>query len=86
MNDLYEQLVEDEEILWEGHPDKKAFILTSFFGSGFIFSVVWFVFTMILNKAAIESGLTLDKLKFPKIISISFLYFFVANSNMVLFI
>jgi hypothetical protein len=30
MNDLYEQLVEDEEILWEGHPDKKAFILTSF--------------------------------------------------------
>ena len=74
MNDLYEQLVEDEEILWEGHPDKKAFILTSFFGTGFIFSAIWFIFTVILSKAAIESGLTLDKIKFPKIISISFIF------------
>lgn len=73
MDDLHAQLMDDEKVLWEGHPDKKAFVLTHWFGSGLIFVIVWTLFTAAFVGTMFASGMTLDDMPFPKIIPIGFI-------------
>ena len=70
MDDLHAQLMDDEKVLWEGHPDKKAFVLTHWFGSGLMFVIVWTLFTAAFVGTMFASGMTLDDMPFPKIIPI----------------
>ena len=73
MDDLHAQLMDDEKVLWEGHPDKKAFVLTHCFGSGLVFAIVWTLFAAAFVGTSLACGMNLDELPFPKIVPIGFM-------------
>ena len=41
MDDLYVMLKNGEEVIWEGKPDKRAFVLESVFNPMAIFAFIW---------------------------------------------
>lgn len=43
MGDLYEMLKSDEEVKWEGKPDKRTFIFESVFNPFAGFALIWIV-------------------------------------------
>lgn len=62
MRDLYRQLKEDETILWEGRPNKRAYILTCIICDPIIFGTLWGIFVAILATVFVSQLDVVDAL------------------------
>lgn len=62
MRDLYRQLKEDETILWEGRPNKRAYILTCTICDPIIFGTLWGIFVAILATVFVSQLDVVDAL------------------------
>lgn len=62
MRDLYRQLKEDETILWEGRPNKRAYILTRTICDPIIFGTLWGIFVAILATVFVSQLDVVDAL------------------------
>jgi hypothetical protein len=62
MRDLYRQLKEDETILWEGRPNKRAYILACTICDPIIFGTLWGIFVAILATVFVSQLDVVDAL------------------------
>ena len=62
MRDLYRQLKEDETILWEGRPNKRAYMLACTICDPIIFGTLWGIFVAILATVFVSQLDVVDAL------------------------
>lgn len=62
MRDLYRQLKEDETILWEGRPNKRAYLLACIICDPIIFGTLWGIFVAILTAVFVSQMDVVDAL------------------------